>query len=104
MSEPQSSLAPRLEAALQEIKALIGHRYPEATFDVAEGEEPGSAYLVATVDVEDTGEVVEIFLDRLVDFQVDEALPVFVLLARPPERNAAILARSDPASTALTVL
>jgi hypothetical protein len=104
MIEPRLPLARRVETALQEIKNLIGDRYPDATFDVADGEDPGSAYLTATVDVEDMGPVVDVFLDRLVEIQVDEELPVFVLLARPQERNAAILRRTDPSAAALMVL
>jgi hypothetical protein len=98
------AIVPRLEEALAETRGLIQGHYPAARFDIAEGEDPTGLYLVATVDVEDMGEVVDVFLERLVDFQVDEELPVYVLLARPRERNAAILARSDPKAAALAVL
>ena len=54
--------------------------------------------MTATVDVEDRGEVVDVFLDRLVELQVDEGLPLYVVPARPTERNVAILrARARPA-------
>jgi hypothetical protein len=102
--EQRATFGPRWEQALDEIQVLIRDRYPTARFNITEGEDPSGLYLVATVDVEDMGEVVEVFLDRLVDFQVDDELPVYVLLARPRERNAAILARTDPKAAALVVL
>ena len=44
-------------------------------------------YLVATVDIDDTDEVVEVFIDRLIDMQVEEGLPVYVVPPiRPIER------------------
>ena len=84
---------PRIGHAITELKGLIGRQYPNAIFAVRAGEDPEGVYLVATVDVEDMGEVVDVFLNRLVDFQVDEELPVYVLAVRPLERNLAILAR-----------
>ena len=88
---PESSL--RMMHAIAELKELIASRYPDATFAVRGGEEPEDVYLVVTVDVEDMGEVVDVFLDRMVDLQVDEDLPIYVLPVRPLERNLAILAR-----------
>ena len=41
------------------------------------------------------GEVVDVFLDRMVDLQVDEGLPVFVVAVRPLSRNLALLARQQ---------
>jgi hypothetical protein len=83
--------SPRMQAAIEELQELIRGRYPEATFDVGYGEDPEGVYLTATVDVEDRDEVIDVFIDRLVDFHVDEELPLHVLPVRPPERNAAIL-------------
>lgn len=80
----------RIRAAVEEIKGLIAGRYPEATFSVGLGEDPEGVYLRPVVDIEDRGEVVDVFIDRLVELQVDEALPLYVVIGRPPERNAAI--------------
>jgi hypothetical protein len=77
---------PRLREALTELRGLIGGRYPEATFDVFRGEDPEGVYLLATVDVEDTDEVAALYTDRLVDLQVDEGLPIYVLPIRPLAR------------------
>ncbi|MFN8592067.1 MAG: hypothetical protein U0031_11470 [Thermomicrobiales bacterium] len=83
--------ASRIDEAVAELQALIISRYPEATFSVSEGDDPEGVYLTATVDVDDMTEVVSVFLDRLVDFQVDEELPIFVVPIRPLGRSMAIL-------------
>jgi hypothetical protein len=93
-------ITPRLEEAIVELRELIARHYPDATFTVGEGEDPDEIYLTATVDVEDMGEVVEVFLDRMVDLQVEEGLPISVAV-RPLERNLAILAQQQAPSTAL---
>jgi hypothetical protein len=70
-----SPLTPALEAAIAEIEELIFHRYSDAIFEVGEGDDPEGIYLNATVDVADMGDVVDLFLDRLVELQVEEGLP-----------------------------
>jgi hypothetical protein len=97
------TLSPRMVEAVAEIKALIHDHYPEATFDIGPGEDPEGVYLTATVDVDDRGEVIDLFLDRLVDLQVEEGLPLFVVPVRTPARNAAILAKEPPIPGALLV-
>lgn len=93
-------ITPRLEEVITEFKELIAGHYPEATFVVSQGEDPEGIYLTATVDVEDMGEVVDLFLDRMVDLQIDEELPIYVVTVRPLERNLAILARQQAALAA----
>ncbi len=100
-TEQRIPITPRIEAALAELKGLISSRYPAATFAVGEGDDPEGVYLTATVDVDDRGEVIDLFVDRLVDLQVEEGLPIFVVPVRTPERNAALLARSGHAAAAL---
>jgi len=38
------------------------------------------------VDVEDTDEVVDVFMDRLLEMEIEEGLPVYVIPIRPIER------------------
>src|SRR5215216_6229715 len=95
-------ITPRLEEAIDELKGLIVRHYPDATFTVSEGEDPDGIYLTAAVDVEDMGEVVDVFLDRMVDFQVEDGLPIYVVAIRPLERNLAILNRQQAPSAALS--
>ncbi|HEX5499067.1 MAG TPA: hypothetical protein VFX03_07570 [Thermomicrobiales bacterium] len=85
------AVTPRIEDALTELEGLIRRAFPEATFTVGEGEDPEGVYLTATVDVEDRGAVIDVFLERLIELQIDDGLPIFVIPARPPARNAALL-------------
>ncbi len=77
---------PRIQAAVAELQGMIAQKYPAATFEVFHGEDPEGTYLRATVDIEDTDEVVDLIIDRLVDLQVEERLPVYVIPVRPLER------------------
>src|SRR5215204_3136293 len=86
---PTSDL--RISQALDELKNLIRSRYPAASFEVAPAEDdPDLVHLYARVDVEDTWDVAELVMDRMVEMQVDEGLPVYVIPLRTPERIAAI--------------
>lgn len=79
---------PRMQAAVAELQDLIRGRYPEARFSVDEGLDPAGVYITATVDVEDTDEVVDVFIDRLVELHIAEELPLHVIPVRPLERVA----------------
>lgn len=83
---------PRLLAAVDELRTMIAARYPEATFEVTSGSDPPGLYLIPTVDVEDTDEVVEVILERELAMQIEEELPVYVFPVRPPARVLAELA------------
>ena len=65
---------PRMQAAIEELQRLIQQHYPEATFQVEPGDDPTAMYVLATVDGEDTDEVVEVYIDRLLELQIDEGL------------------------------
>ena len=85
-SEQVNASDPRILMALTELQELIRGRYPNATFQVAPGEDPEGVYLDATVDVVDTDEVMDVVVDRLLAMQVEEGLPVYVIALRPVER------------------
>lgn len=82
---------PRLLAAAAELRELIVARYPEATFELATGDDPSGLYLIPTVDVDDTEDVADVVSDRLLALQVDEELPVYVFPVRPLARVLADL-------------
>ena len=87
----------RMEAAVAELQALIGQRYPDATFSLSHPEdEPTSVELTAVVDVDDPDEVLDLVIDRVVQLQVDEQLPIHVVPIRTPARVAAYLAERRP--------
>jgi hypothetical protein len=89
--ESHVSLTPRMEEAVQELKGVITERFPQASFVVEEGADPKGIYLVTTVDIADTDEVIDLVGDRLLELQVDEGLPVYVTPLRPIERVVAQL-------------
>jgi len=84
-------LTPRMEDAVHELKGLISVRFPQAGFVVEEGFDPEGIYLVTTVDIADTDEVMDVIGDRLVELQVEEGLPLYVTPLRPLTRVAAQL-------------
>jgi len=77
---------PRVQPAVDELRQIITDRYPDATFEVAHGEDPEGVYLRATVDVEDAEEVFDAVVDRLLAMQIDDELPVYVVPIRPVDR------------------
>lgn len=85
---------PRIQAALAELRALIQAHEPTATFAVGRGgDDPEGVYLTATVDVDDPDEVMDLIVDRLLEIEIDEELPVYVIPVRTPARVAAMLAK-----------
>lgn len=79
----------REKAALAELRRMIEERYPTASFAIAWEEDPPGWYLAAVVDVDDTYEVWTIVVDRMIDYQVEDGLDVYVSLLPTPERAAA---------------
>lgn len=90
---------PRIQAALAELRALIAARYPDAGFSTYRGDDPDGVYLKAIVDVDDLDEVTDLFMDRLLDFQIEGGLPVYVALDWPDERLRAHLQRKKAQSS-----
>ena len=90
-SENHVRLTPRMQEVLHELKGLITARFPQAAFVVEEGFDPEGVYLITTVDIADTDDVIAVIGDRLVALQVDESLPVYVTPLRPIERVVAEL-------------
>ncbi len=77
---------PRVQAAIVELQTLIQHHYPAATFQETLGEDPEGAYLMATIDVEDTDDVIDVYIERLLELQIDDGLSIYVVPVRPLER------------------
>ncbi len=88
MSKEQEILiGSRMEGALDELRGLIRARYPQARFSVASGhDEPENVHLITTVDLEDADEVLDLVIDRLVELQVEERIPLHVIPVRPVGR------------------
>ena len=90
-TDGSAQLDPLIQNALDELRRMILQHYPEATFQVSRAEDdPEIIHLTATVDVEDTDEVVDVVVGRMLALQVDEGVPVYVIPVRPMERVRAI--------------
>ena len=83
---------------MQELKALITARFPQASFVVEKGFDPEGVYLVTTVDIADTDEVMAVVGDRLLELQVTEGLPLYVTPLRPMQRVVAELREREHAT------
>jgi len=96
--ETHVRITPRMKEALGELKGLITARFPQAAFVVEEGFDPEGVYLITTVDIADTDEVIAVIGDRLVELQVDEGLPIYVTPLRPIDRVVAELRNQKTAT------
>jgi len=79
---------PDILAAIAELRDMISSKFPGTTYAVGMGEDPLGVYLTATVDIDDTDEVVDVFIDRLIDLQIEQGLSLYVIPVRTPERIA----------------
>jgi hypothetical protein len=84
----QKGIDPRMAGAVKDLQELILGRYPKATFELShgEGDDPDGWYLTATVDIPDTDDVIDLVIDRLLHYQIDEDLQVYVIPVRPLEQ------------------
>jgi len=79
-----------MQRAVVELEDVIRQQYPTATFSISQAADtPGAIHLITTVDVEDTDEVAGTVIDRVVDMQINEGIPLHVIPVRTPERIAA---------------
>ena len=70
---------PRTAAALTDLRRLIQEHDPTSTFTDSIRLEPAVGfYLNVMVDVDDTDEVEAGYIDRLIDIQVEDKLPVYL--------------------------
>lgn len=77
------------QQAVDELQSLIQAYYPSVVFEVGPGgDDPDGTYITAIVDVDDPDEVMDLVIDRLLTFQVEERLPIQVVPIRTPERVA----------------
>lgn len=78
--------------AVSEFIDMIRSRYPSATFSVRPGvDDPEATYLVTTVDLDDPDEVMDLVIERMIELQVDEGIPVHVVPIHTPQRVAEIM-------------
>jgi len=89
--EQERLMDTRTQAALTELKELIKQRYPDATFYVTRSQDdPEAIHLVTMVDVDDRGPVLDAVMDRMMELQIEDELPIFVIPVRPRTRSLLI--------------
>lgn len=92
-AERVHSIDQRTREALAELQGAIAEKYPTTRFEVRRAEDdPSAIHLVAVSDVDDLDEVGDLVLDRVIELQVDEGLPIHVIPVPTPERVAADVA------------
>jgi hypothetical protein len=85
----EHNLDARMQQAVDEMTEAIRQRYPEASFEISRGiDEPEQVHLWTTVDVDDPDEVLDLVLERLLEMEIDEGIPLYVIPIRTPERIA----------------
>ncbi len=90
-TEREPTISDRSKAALAELQGLITRQYPAATFSVRRGiDDSDGIELWTTVDVEDTDQVLDHVIDRVMEMQIEDRLPVHVIPVRPRERVLAM--------------
>src|SRR5437762_2897563 len=96
------SLDERTLAAIDELQRTILARYPTTTFQVSRSQDdPRAVHLTAIADLDDPSEVLDLVIDRVVDLQVDEGIPLHVIPIQTPARVLAEMAsRQQPRSQA----
>jgi hypothetical protein len=83
----------RTRKAADELKATIVRHYPTATFELTRGEDnPENIHLNTVVDADDAFEVLDRVIDRVVELQVEDGIPLHVIPTRTAER---VRAESD---------
>jgi hypothetical protein len=93
--ETLNPLDPRRQQAVTELIEMIKRHYPTASFVIGPGEDaPDATHIVATVDVDDPDEVMDLIIDREIELQVDEGIPIYVIPIQPAERAEGAMRRS----------
>ncbi len=77
------------QQAVEELQQLIQTAYPDTLFEVGSGgDDSEGTYITAIVNLDDPDEAMDLVIDRLLQLQVEESLPVYVIPVRRPERVA----------------
>jgi len=86
IERPNYLAMPGMREAVDEIEGSIRAVHPRASFALASGEDPDGLYVSAVVEIDDLDTVVDLFVDRLVELQVEAGLPLYVVPVRPPQQ------------------
>ena len=85
---------PRIGDAVIELQLLIRQHFPDATFDVAHGDDPDGTCIWTAVDTDDPDAVLDVVVDRLLQLQIDQHVPVHVIPIHTDRRIQAAIEAS----------
>ena len=81
----------RMQHAIEELSSLIRSRYPEAQFTVGQAQDDGEILLLySEVAANSMDEVLDVVMDRMLELQVDEGVPIYVIPELRPRRAAPV--------------
>jgi len=76
-----------MQAAVTELRELVTRHFPDASFRVSRGpDDPEAVHLHAVVDLDDPDLVVDLVIERMMQLQIEDGLPIFVIPARSRAR------------------
>ncbi len=85
------SIDPVRQEAVEELIRMVRQQYPTASFEVGPGEDdPEGTYITATVDIDDPDAVTDLTIDRELELQIEQGIPVYVIPIRTPARVATL--------------
>lgn len=84
------------------MQALIRGRFPDATFRLGPGEDPGSVWMWTTVDLDDPDQVTDLTIGRSMELLIDEHVSLLIIPVRPLDRVYAELEERHTRSSAGT--
>lgn len=85
----------RMRLAVDELPSVISAAFPVVKYERYVWNDPEGLYLRTVVDLDDTDEVTDHVIDRLVRMYFDEELPIHLIPVRTPERRKAMMERED---------
>ncbi len=88
---PGAAAGVQLQAAIADMQQLIRDRYSTSTFEIEPGEDPGTTWIWARVDVDDPDEVVNLIIEPLLALEIDQGVFLDVIPAHTRERIEAML-------------
>src|SRR4051812_48659351 len=88
-------LSVEMRAAVGDLKSLILSRYPGAEIQVGRSPDEADAIVLWTaIDIDDLDEVIDFTIDRVMQYQIDDGLPLWVVPIHSTEYALAQLAAS----------
>lgn len=89
---------PEMMRAFSELSDIILQQFPQARIWVSEITDPVSGIsLNVEVDTDNSGDVMDLILDRLVEYAVTDGLHIYPLITRPAARNIEAFQRRNEA-------